>query len=181
MSQDNDQLLMLVRTESDVEIGEAPHQEERGPDLSVPQRSPEVGADIPATFRQSKSRSHVRGYWRSKIRRHRQPHGRSMRDSVILIVCVRAQWPLADCKIDWAHKTPDAAHGCPTLLNGEETAIAAAHTSVVHGAPRVRIVGQGVGGRLRQASGTTTAIRHFHVMIIANSSKAAIPGCRSLR
>ena len=76
-----------------------------------------------------------------------------MRDSVILIVCVRAQGPLADCKIDWAHKT----HRCRSRLpyTGEETAIAAART-IVHGAPRVRIVGQGVGGRLRQDQ------RHHH-------------------
>src|SRR5262249_7058101 len=51
-----------------------------------------------------------------------------------------------DCKIDWARKIHP--RGCPTLLNGEETAIGgAAKFTRIQSAPRIRIVGESAGGR----------------------------------
>jgi hypothetical protein len=47
-------------------------------------------------------------------------------------------------------KSTDAAHGCPTLLNGEEIAIGGtAKFTRIQSAPRIRIVGESAGGRLR--------------------------------
>ncbi|MGA7099015.1 MAG: hypothetical protein WB019_01950, partial [Pseudolabrys sp.] len=48
-------------------------------------------------------------------------------------------------------KSTDAAHGCPALLNGEETAIGGApgFTGILR-APSSIIAGQSAGGRLRQ-------------------------------
>ena len=46
-------------------------------------------------------------------------------------------------------KSTDAAHGCPALLNGEETAIGAARTRRILGTPSSIIAGESVGGCLR--------------------------------
>src|SRR5262249_39770362 len=67
------------------------------------------------------------------------------------VSCGRAPHALPDCKIDWARKIHRTAHDCSTLLNSEETAIAGATKFTrIQSAPRIRIVGESAGGRLRQ-------------------------------
>lgn len=98
--------------------------------------------------------------------------GRSKTTNIVFFMCSPGRRLARIVKLIAHAKSTDAAHSCPTLLNGEETAIAAAPSSF---APWIRILWKSGGERFRQHCGTMTSARALEdapVQVTANAAKS---------